>query len=56
MARTTLKLFEIPEIACTDISEILLHAIETCKPQNEENMDCFPIVSLVSRTPAPLVK
>lgn len=56
VARTTLKLFEIPEIACTDISEILLHAIETCTPQNEESMDCFPIVSLVSRTPAPLVK
>jgi len=56
VARTTLKLFEIPEIACTDISEILLHAIDTCQPQNEENMDCFPLVSLVSKTPAPLVK
>ncbi len=56
VARTTLKLFEIPEIACTDISEILLHAIDTCQPQNEENMDCFPLVSLVSKTSAPLVK
>ncbi|WP_299045278.1 hypothetical protein [uncultured Tateyamaria sp.] len=56
VARTTLKLFEIPEIACTDISEILLHAIDTCKPQNEDNTDCFPLVSLVSRTSAPLVK
>ena len=56
VARTTLKLFEIPETSCDDISEILLHAIDTCKPQNEENMDCFPLVSLVSRTSAPLVK
>lgn len=56
VARTTLKLFEVPGVACADISEILLHAIETCKPQNEANVDCFPIVSLVSRTPAPLVK
>ena len=56
VARTTLKLFEIPDIGCDNISEILLHAIETCKPQNEENMDCFPLVSLVSRTSAPLVK
>lgn len=56
VARTTLKLFEIPGIACPDISELLLHAIETCKPQNEENTDCFPMVRLVSRTPAPLVK
>lgn len=56
VARTTLKLFEIPEIGCTDISEILLHAIDTCQPQNEANMDCFPMVNLVSRTDAPLVK
>lgn len=56
VARTTLKLFEIPEIACTDISEILLHAIDTCKPQNEDNTDCFPLVSLNSRTNTPLVK
>ena len=56
VARTTLKLFEIPEIACADVSEILLHAIDTCKPQNEDNTDCFPMVSLVSRTSAALVK
>ncbi|MCR8827346.1 hypothetical protein [Pseudosulfitobacter koreensis] len=56
VARTTLKLFEIPQIACDDISEILLHAIDSCQPQNEDNMDCFPLVELVSRTSAPLVK
>lgn len=56
VARTTLKLFEIPDIACTDISEILLHAIDTCKPQNEDPTDCFHMMALVSRTPAPLVK
>lgn len=55
VARTTLKLFEIPEIACADVSEILLHAIDTCQPQNEENMDCFPLISLASRTSAQLV-
>ncbi len=56
VARTTLKLFEIPEIACDGISEILLHAIDVCQPQNEENTDCFPLVTLVSRTSAPLVQ
>lgn len=56
VARTTLKLFEIPEIGCTDISEILLHAIDVCKPQNEENTDCFPMVALSSRASAMLVK
>lgn len=56
VARTTLKLFEIPEIGCADISEILLHAIDQCKPQNEDAIDCFAIVDLASRTSAPLVK
>lgn len=56
VARTTLKLFEIPEIGCDNVSEILVHAIETCQPQNEENMDCFPLIDLVSRTNAALVK
>lgn len=56
VARTTLKLFEIPEIACTDISEILLHELTSCKPQNAEETDCFPIIDLRSKTPAKLVK
>lgn len=55
-ARTTLKLFEIPEISCEAISEILLHELASCKPQNAEETDCFPFLELVSRTPAALVK
>lgn len=54
--RTTLKLFEIPEIACSSISEILLHDITSCQPQNEDQMDCFPILELGSRAAAQLVK
>lgn len=54
--RTTLKLFEIPQIACPDISEILLHELTSCKPQNGDEMDCFGILDLVSRTPAALVQ
>lgn len=56
VARTTLKLFEIPEISCADISEILLHELTSCKPQNEAEMDCFPILELNSKTSAALVK
>ena len=56
VSRTTLKLFEIPEIACTDISEILLHEITSCRPQNGEETDCFPMVTLASKTSASLVK
>ncbi len=54
--RTTLKLFEIPSIACEDISEILLHDLTSCKPQNAEEMDCFPILTLGSKANAALVK
>ncbi|MGB3246766.1 MAG: hypothetical protein WBB25_19695 [Sulfitobacter sp.] len=55
-ARTTVKLFEIPQIACADISEVLLHELASCRPQNEEETDCFPFLDLVSRTSAALVK
>ena len=56
VARTTLKLFEIPGLACADISEILLHEMTACRPQNEEPMDCFPVLTLDSKTSAALVK
>lgn len=54
--RTTLKLFAIPEIGCGDISEIVLHDMPVCKPQNEENTDCFEFLELGSKTDAALVK
>ena len=56
VGRTTLKLFEIPDTTCESISEILLHEIASCRPQNAEEMDCFSILDLTSRTPARLVQ
>ena len=56
VARTTLKLFEIPETSCANISEILLHELTSCRPQNSEETDCFPFLELNSKTPAVLVK
>ena len=56
VARTTLKLFEIPQIACASIGQILLHDVPVCKPQNAETVDCYPMITLTSRTSAPLVK
>ena len=55
-ARTTLKLFEISDIPCANISEILLHELTSCRPQNGEEMDCFPLLTLSSRASAALVK
>ena len=56
VSRTTLKLFEIPETSCAGISEILLHDLTSCQPQNADEMDCFPILDLNSKTSAALVK
>lgn len=56
VARTTLKLFEIPDLSCAAITEILLHDVTACQPQNEDQMDCFPILELNSKTAAALVK
>jgi len=56
VARTTLKLFEIPETSCAGISEILLHELTSCRPQNADETDCFPILDLNSKTSAALVK
>ena len=53
--RTALKLFEIPDIECGAISEILVHDIGSCRPQNAEEQDCFGIIELISRTGARLV-
>ncbi|WP_292290149.1 hypothetical protein [Marivita sp.] len=54
--RTTLKLFAIPDIDCSDISEIVLHDMPACKPQNEDEVDCFEFLELGSKTDAQLVK
>jgi hypothetical protein len=54
--RTTLKLFEIPDLACASISEILLHDFAACRPQNADPVDCFALVDLLSRASAALVK
>lgn len=56
VARTTLKLFEIPQTSCGDIHEILLHEISACRIPNQEAPDCFALIGLNSRTPAALVQ
>ncbi len=54
--RTVLKLFEVPEISCDNISEILLHDLPACKPQNADPIDCFPLLALDSKTNARLAQ
>ncbi|WP_416929772.1 hypothetical protein [Tropicimonas sp.] len=56
VARTTLKLFEIPDLACDRITEVLLHDMPLCKPQNADEIDCFDIMELSSKTTARFAK
>lgn len=50
VARTTLKLFEIPEIGCDAISELLVHDIPNCALANSDVSDCFGLVTWKSLT------
>lgn len=56
VARTTLKLFEFPDVACGEIAELLLHEVGACRPQNSDELDCFTFMELGSRADAALVK
>ncbi|MGI3170992.1 hypothetical protein ACRARG_17705 [Pseudooceanicola sp. C21-150M6] len=50
--RTMLKLFDISGMDCGAVSEVLLHDIPACQPQNGTAMDCFPLIKLESRAAA----
>lgn len=54
--RTTLKIFEIPEIGCARIGEIILHDMPACTPDRGEIDECFAAIDLGSRAGVPLVK
>lgn len=56
VARTTLKLFDIPGLGCEAISSVLLHDMPACKPQNADPVDCYGLVTLSSKTQAALVQ
>ena len=55
-ARTTLKLFEVPGLACDAVSEVLLHEIPACTVANRPGADCFALIDLGSKAPAALVQ
>jgi hypothetical protein len=57
-ARTTLKLFEIPDVSCDAIGALIVHDIPACAAAEAEAeaADCFAMVELASLARAPLVK
>ena len=54
--RTTLKLFEIPDLQCDRIGEVIVHEIPQCAVAGGAAVDCYEVLSLVSLTDASLVK
>jgi hypothetical protein len=52
--RTTLKLFEVPDMACEAVGEVILHDIPACAAAGEAPPDCFAMVDLSSLAGAPL--
>jgi hypothetical protein len=53
--RTTLKLFDIPDMACEDVGELILHDIATCADDAGRTIDCFDLLRLSSRAGIPFV-
>lgn len=57
--RTTLRLFDIPETACAEVSQIILHDVPVCEaegPEGAEPPDCYAMMDLASRADAALVR
>jgi hypothetical protein len=54
--RTSLKLFEIPDVACDGVGELLLYEIGACATGSDDGGDCFDRVELRSRASIPFVK
>jgi len=51
--RTTLKLFELPDMACEAVGQVILHDISACSTAGEAPGDCFALVELSSLADAP---
>lgn len=54
--RSTLKLFEIPELACDGIGTLILHDIAACSTAGQDVADCYAMIELSSLAAAALVK
>ena len=55
-AKTTVKLFDIPDLACGDIRRILINEVLECRDASGVQTDCIERLSLSSRAEAQLVK
>jgi hypothetical protein len=54
--KRTVKLFDIPQSACSQIGSILINEVMECKADSGEDDECLQGISVSSRTDAQLVK
>ncbi|UHD14857.1 Tat pathway signal sequence domain protein [Thiocapsa bogorovii] len=55
-AKTTVKLFDIPDLDCTDIGRILINEVLECRDAEGPHSDCIERLTLSTRAETPLVK
>jgi hypothetical protein len=55
-AKTTVKLFDIPDLACTDIRRILINEVLECRDAEGPHTDCIERLTLSTRAETALVK
>lgn len=55
-AKTTVKLFDIPDLACTDIRRILINEVLECRDADGAHADCIERLTLSTRAETQLVK
>lgn len=55
-AKTTVKLFDIPELSCDDIRRVLINEVLSCRDATGTHTDCIERLTLSTRAEAQLVK
>ncbi|CRI64102.1 conserved exported hypothetical protein [Thiocapsa sp. KS1] len=55
-SKTTVKLFDIPDLACTDIRRVLINEVLECRDADGAHADCIERLTLSTRAETQLVK
>jgi hypothetical protein len=54
--KTTVKLFDVQQLACLEVGQILLNEIMACRDQSGTRTDCATLVEPSSRATAAFAK
>jgi hypothetical protein len=55
-AKTSVKLFDVAGLACSEIGQVLVNDVIGCRDGGTERADCVALVELSSKTPVRFVK